>query len=213
MQSALKDQWKEGQERRVILSDHEPEALEGYINWLYTKEVTLKNAEENCKHHDTSSNQEAQDSDCSHKHSLELVKMYVLGYYLNDMQFCNAVIDTMVLMRGCTPGLSTITWVWDHTMQDCPIRKYILEQWAGTICNAGAIEILRNQSPKVPRDFLIDLLAFTGAKHRSEVVKTAIAGERVQIPQENGRLGQMRLSDAHASLRRRIDIHMTRPEQ
>ena len=96
MQSALKDEWKEGQEKHVDLSDHEPEAIEGYINWLYTKEVTLNNAEDKCKYHDASCSQEAQASCCSHKHSLKLVKMYTLGDYLNDMQFCNAVIDTRV---------------------------------------------------------------------------------------------------------------------
>jgi hypothetical protein len=138
---------------------------------LYTKQVTLRNAEDKCKYHDASCNQEAHDSYCSHKHSLKLVKMYTLGDYLNDMQFCNAVIDTMTLMRGCTPGIGTIKWVWDHTMQDRPVRAYILEEWSGTISNSHAIQLLRDQSSKVSKEFLIDLLALTGTGHHSEIGK------------------------------------------
>ena len=110
IQSALgNNDWKEGQEKHIGLIDHEPESLEGYINWLYTREVTLTNAEEKCKYHGPSQSQIYQASDCSRNHCLKLIKMYVLGDYLNDMRFCNAVIDTIGLMRGgCVPSLDAI---------------------------------------------------------------------------------------------------------
>ena len=104
MQSALKNDWKESQKKSVNLSDYEAETLEGYINWLYTKEITLINAGGKCIQHGPTYSREAQDSDCSRLHCLKLAKMYTLGVYLNDMRFCNAVVDAMVLMRACYPG-------------------------------------------------------------------------------------------------------------
>jgi hypothetical protein len=116
----LKDNWKEGQEKHVDLVDHEPEALEDYINWLYTQNVTLKDAKEKCKHHRPSAIQAHQGSYCSRKHCLKLAKMYILGDYLNDMQFCNAVIGAMGLMQGCVLGRDAIEWVRNHTPQRWP---------------------------------------------------------------------------------------------
>jgi hypothetical protein len=43
---------------------------------------------------------------------VELVKMYTLGDYLNNLRFFNAVIDMMGLMRGCVPAPEAIQWVW-----------------------------------------------------------------------------------------------------
>lgn len=133
LQAAIKDDWKEGQEKHVSLTDHEPEALEGYINWLYTKEITLNNAEKKCEHHGPDRDQASQDSDCIYMHCLDLVKMYILGDYLNDMRFCNAVIDTLDLMKGCVTGVDAINWVWSNTMQNNPLRVFLLEQWAAEV--------------------------------------------------------------------------------
>jgi len=85
-------------------------------------------------------------------------------------------------MRGCTPGIGTINWVWDHAMQDCPVRAYILEEWSGTISNSNAIQIQRDQSSKVSKEFLIDLLALAGTGHQCEIGKIF----RTQRSQEKG---------------------------
>lgn len=166
IQSALKNDWKEGQEKHVSLTEHEPDALEAYINWLYTEEVTLKDAEEKCQHHETSSSQQTRESDCRFKHSLKLVKMYILGDYLNDMQFCNAVIDVLEYMKGCPPGIDAIIWVWAHTMRGCPLRTLILERWAASLDTGAAttVEFMKKHDLNVPKEFLFDFLALMGAQ-------------------------------------------------
>lgn len=175
MQSALKNDWKEGQERQISLADHEPETLEGYINWLYTEEVTLKDAEEKCRHHGLGATQQFQHSECSHMQCLKVVKMYTLGDYLNDKRFCNAVIDTMEDMQGCVPGPDASSWVWGHMMQDCPVRKCVLEKWAGMLGASAqsSIDFMRENPSKIPKDFLFDLLAHMEARHCSKTAKHA----------------------------------------
>jgi hypothetical protein len=175
MLSALKNDWKEGQERHVSLPDHEPETLEGYINWLYTKGVTLKDAEKKCGHHGPSATQQFQDSECSHMHCLKLVKMYMLGDYLNDMQFCNAVMDRMENMQGCVPGPDAISLAWGHMLQDCPVQKFVLEKWGGVLGTAAprSIDFMRQNSSEIPKGFLFDLLAYMEAQHCSKTAKHA----------------------------------------
>lgn len=141
IQAALKAGWKEGQEKHITLPDYEPATLEGYINWLYTKEVTFKNSEEKCGNHGPTGSQEAQNSDCSHKHFLNLAMMYTLGDYLNDLKFCNAVVDKMMLMRGCAPGPDGVRWVWTQMMQDCPVQKLVLERWIAILDHPATVTI------------------------------------------------------------------------
>ena len=166
IQSALKNEWKEGKEKHVSLEDHSPKTLEGYINWLYTKETTLNNAERKCKYHGPDTYQDAQDSDCIYMHGLDLVKMYILGDYLNDMRFCNAVIDTMDLMEGCVINLDAIDWVWSNTMQNNPLTLFLLEHWAEAVesDSQGTIDYMKDGFYRIPDEFLLDLLAFTGTQ-------------------------------------------------
>lgn len=113
---------------------HELDTIEGYNNWLFTKEVPLHGSHKRYLHHESSIRQKVPSSDCSYLHSLNLVKMCTLGDYLNDVRFFNAVIDMMGLMQGFVPAPGAIRWVWKHTMQDCPARNYVVEQRGGTLC-------------------------------------------------------------------------------
>jgi hypothetical protein len=175
MHSALKDDWKEGQEKHFSLVDHEPEALEGYINWLYTKEVTLKDAEQKCKLHGPAYSLENPNSNCSYLHYLKLIKMYILGDYMNDMRFCNAVVDAMRLMRSCYPSPDAVQWAWNHTMQDSPVRKHLLEMWAEILGHPNTPGHMKGNLSKLSKEFLVDLLTFTGSDHRAEILKCSTA--------------------------------------
>jgi hypothetical protein len=99
-------------------------------------------------------------------HCLDLAKMYTLGDYLNDMRFCNAVIDTLDLMEGCIPGLKAIDWVWSNTMQNNPLRKLILEHWAEALESdfQPRIDNMKSFSSRFPDEFWLDLLALTGTQ-------------------------------------------------
>jgi len=175
MQAALKGDWKEGQEKYVSLVDREPDTVEAYIGWLYTKEVTVQDSEEKCLYHERSTRQKVRDSDCSHLHSLKFVKIDTLGDYLGDIRFCNAVIDMMAPMRGCVPAPEAIRWVWKHTMQDCPVRKFIVQTWTETLGSRAphTIKFMRAEVSRIPKDFLFDLLASREAQHYPQTAELA----------------------------------------
>jgi hypothetical protein len=125
IQAALSNKWKEGQEKRINFPGTDTGTLEGYLDWLYSQQITLEDVEEPCgicEDHEGSSL-------CNCAHSLGLVKMYVLGDYLNDLRFCNAVMDIIksaVARSPCVPNFATIAWVWEHTSVDCPVRECFL---------------------------------------------------------------------------------------
>lgn len=93
--------------------------------------------------------------------------MYVLGDYLGDFQFCNAIIDTWVraaLKVLCFPDAETVKYVWERTAADSSSRELFLEKWKGIPSMASAAQHMK-ENPELPRDFLIDLLAFMGERH------------------------------------------------
>lgn len=99
-------------------------------------------------------------------HCLNLVKVYILGAYLNDIRFCNAVMDTLELTEGCVPGVDAIDWVWSKIMQDNPLRDLLLDHWAGALelDLQDTIRRLKCNSFKTPDQFLLESLAQKGTQ-------------------------------------------------
>jgi len=94
--------WKEGSEKRITIPDHDPATFEGYLNWVYSERITLKEHEVciSCAK-GVSGN-----AHCARSQSLELANMFILGDYLNDVRFCNAIIDDVkscALKSTCLP--------------------------------------------------------------------------------------------------------------
>jgi hypothetical protein len=130
IKAALSRGWKEAQEKRISLPDTDPDTLEGYLNWIYTQRITLQHNSGPCEPCET----KGTPGNCVYAHSLSLLMMYTLGDYLNDLQFCNAVVDQMVAMKNseffrCVIPADAIGWVWEHTASDTPLRNYCLEIW------------------------------------------------------------------------------------
>ena len=76
MQTTLGGDWKESHEKRVSLLEVEVSDFEVYLEWLYTGHaVTL---------------------DALYNLGTTLVRLYLLGDFLIDDRFCNAVIDTLI---------------------------------------------------------------------------------------------------------------------
>lgn len=109
--------WREGQESNVTISDHEPDAFDGYLVWVYSNEISLNN--DKCNECERISDRVR----CNEVHSLYLAHMYVLGDYLQDVQFCDAVIDTMkdvAVASECFLPSTTTQYVWQIASYDSP---------------------------------------------------------------------------------------------
>jgi hypothetical protein len=82
--TALKTEWKEGQEQDVKLPETEVEIFEIYVKWLYTGRVFLaKEGDRDIA--GTSSKEWPRWSSC-----------YILGDFLQDFDFKDACIDTCI---------------------------------------------------------------------------------------------------------------------
>jgi hypothetical protein len=160
---------KETHEKRISLPDTDPETLEGYLNWIYTKHVTLKNMEPQesiCK------DCQKINSRCVSTLTLEIAKMYTLGDYLNDLQFCNAIVDA--LKPGSCNGkrFATLTathWVWNHTTTTCPLREYCLGVWKPAVTGEGVQSFMEQHPHRFSHSFTIDLLIFIGRRHKTDL--------------------------------------------
>jgi hypothetical protein len=167
----LSRRWKEAQEKRISLPEIDPETLEGYLNWIYTRRVKLQLNTPPCG---SCKDIEYAPNNCLHSHSLGLVVMYTLGDYLKDLQFCNAVVDQMVAMKTsewspCALSADAVGWVWKHTASDSPLRNFCLELHKGCIPHEGTRSYFESQMSKLPKSFMIDLLVLIGKKHRKSI--------------------------------------------
>lgn len=110
---ALANCWKEGREKRIELPKHLASTFEGYLQWLYTNEVTL--------------------TDTANVFQ-QLCYFYVLGDYLDDPNFCNAIIDRFMAVRvknNRAPHPKAVESAWTTTHEDSSLRSLILHMWSG----------------------------------------------------------------------------------
>lgn len=164
IKSAMTRNWKETVEKRITIPDHESATFEGYLNWVYSKHVTLCEHQELCEHCDEKISNEA---DCIDVRSLDLVKMFILGDYLNDVRFCNAIIDdfkSTALKSKCVPSLESVYCAWKSTSRECLLRELFLQQFANTMEHDLLEPWLKNQ--ELPKDFVVDLLLLVGDRYK-----------------------------------------------
>jgi hypothetical protein len=163
IRAAMNPNWKEGHEKRITISDHEPATFEGYLNWVYSERITLEESEELCGHCVDDNPEEAY---CSREHLPELVDMFILGDYLNDLRFCNAIVDVVkhfALKSSCLPPQDAICCVWERTSPECQSRKLFLQQWANEL-ESGQNEVWLKDE-RTSKEFVVDLLVFVGKRH------------------------------------------------
>lgn len=119
-----------------------------YMEWLYTGRVV--------------------ELDYNRSQASEtLVRLYVLGDYLEDDHFSNAIIDTLVQNSSCfASGMvwrrSTVDMAWDETQPESPLRKVLTRLIA---CSVGG----HNDWSKTPK--------FLGSGTWSKEVSTEVFAE------------------------------------
>lgn len=115
LQAALNNDWKEAREKRVPLPEVNPIDFEAYLEWLYTSQLTPSGNETVSERGTT------------------LVRLYVLGEFLDDAKFCNAIMDAFIATNdrwSFSLSGETIVFTWEKTSVGSPLRTAILEMAA-----------------------------------------------------------------------------------
>lgn len=128
-------------ERRTHLPEVENETLEVYLHWMHRSHLIVENT-----------------GGCST--SWHCVKLYILGDFLDDAVFCEAVVDLMVDRSrgsdGVYPDQAAVTLAWKNTSTDSPLRLVIKELWLAREI-AQVVKSLRNK--EYPPEFVLDIFA------------------------------------------------------
>jgi DNA-dependent RNA polymerase auxiliary subunit epsilon len=138
----LSNDWRETCEKRLRLPETQPEVLEVYLHWMYTGNVVLGPSP-------------------AEADTVFRVELYLLDDYLDDMAFCDAVVEGLVeLSRGHEqrlPSASAVQLAWSKTSAESPLRAVIKELFLGVAMDSMVENLLNNDD--FPYEFILDLLA------------------------------------------------------
>ena len=145
---ATRGEWKESRERSVRLEIFEEEVFQIYIHWLYRHTLPVRVDEPGLVGNDE---------------YLQLAKAYVLGDYLLDTNFQDAVIDAIIEKTGSKvrddqcwyPVGTVIRYVYDNTLESNMARKLLVDLYAAR----GKGSWLREWATEedLPKEFLFDV--------------------------------------------------------
>lgn len=128
-QTALKAEWKEGQEKKVDLPEDKPEAFGVYTEWLLHGKITPGTGKPT---------EDLTSYDITLEHLL-LADLYVLGEKLMDDRFCAGVMKAVAelcLVEATDggqffPGERAINTIFEGTREGSPIRAWLVDEyWA-----------------------------------------------------------------------------------
>ena len=132
------------EKRTTELFDAYPPAFEVYVHWVYTQII---------------------DTDCmpalpenkdkGFTSSLNIVKLWVLGNFLNDEPFMNSAIDYM-LKKSDSDGrrfnLRTLQYAWENTPAGCTMQRVMMDMMAVRV----ELEHFEKDRDEYPNDFLVE---------------------------------------------------------
>jgi len=170
-QAAMNHGWKEAHEKRVPLPETRVDIFEGYVQWLYTGHITFTE-------NDTPG-------------YLLLIRFYILGDYLDDVNFHHAVLDHVVafyLDSSRVPGREIVKFVWDNTTSDSLLRQLILDLWTIMQLDYSITHILGPVNTGYPQDFVhqhferwMSTNALAGVRGTVKESKQAIADFKLRM--------------------------------
>ena len=147
-QAALEHDWKKAHEKRVSLPETRVEAFEGYLQWLYTGQITF-----------TSPDPKPDPQPDTDLHwFIQSVYLFALGDYLDDLKFRQAVLDyiaTKFLEKKSPPGPGIIRLAWDSTPPDSLLRQLFLDLWSCFTFDYSITHILGlSNKPEYDKEFV-----------------------------------------------------------
>jgi len=166
--AAANDCWKEGQEGRVPLPDDDPAAFVLYVQWLYRGRIF--------------SSQDIGDTGGNREEINLLIEAFILGEKLQDQNFKDAVIDSLVHAVDTPDGQDTrwyprsaaVDRAYKGTPESSPLLKLLVDMhfihgcadWLNGATNA---DFLRD----LAKDFLQDREGFVT---RTDRTRAQLAG-------------------------------------
>lgn len=141
--------WTESESRSVKFEDQDPEVFQLYLNWLYRERLPVRN---DSPGHD------------GNAEYIQLAKAYVLGDFLQDRKFKNAVIDSMI-SKASTLASDGARWYpvgevlgiiySENTMESCGARRLLIDFYTQTGHGNWLHEWTEQEN--APKAFLYDL--------------------------------------------------------
>ncbi|KAK1048014.1 Ankyrin repeat and BTB/POZ domain-containing protein 1 [Friedmanniomyces endolithicus] len=152
--------WTEGRKGIVKLPTVEPNTVKLYIHWAYTGNISLDLLDD-----DPSASSKRWQTE-------QIVRLYIAADMFLDRFMKNKAMDTLLQrMDDGTYYLSRVpvSFVWENTITDSPLRANILHWWAATIERDYFIKAAKS----LPTTFVIELATLqhdlrgrTGAAYR-----------------------------------------------
>ena len=139
-QVACDGECTEAKEKIVELSDTDPRLFEAYAHWIYFSEVDML----------TVSKTWATDG------YKAVMRLWIFADMMMDCKLCNRIIDLIFEKfdpNQETPELAVLRYVWKHTMENSPLRKFCIEASAAAM---DGVYLGRNRED-FTKDFLADL--------------------------------------------------------
>lgn len=140
---AMRGDWKEAQDRIIPLPEDLPDAFAVYQQWAYTKKIY-------------SATKQCDIAKAAGEYSL-LVRAYSLGDRLLDVEFKDAVIDSIIdkLLEQRRFDTRLTNEVYENTPSDSPLRRL----WQDIYVHAGLSEWLDEKATGGPvsAEFLLDV--------------------------------------------------------
>lgn len=150
--------WKESKEKSISLPETTEEIFMIYVGWLYTGNAEVYDEDE---HQDLPKASETVRSDVFDIGFDNIVDSYILGDFLDDESFCNALIDNLMLLSLFTktlPDRASIGKYWAQLPQGSGIRRLLVDLEV----SYGETDCLSSDNRHWPYDYLIELVKAYG---------------------------------------------------
>jgi hypothetical protein len=148
--AALEGPWEESKSRSIPLDDVEPSVFHVYTSWLYRARLPVRidapGLEGNAEY-------------------LMLARAYVLGDRLQDVAFCDACMDGMVVkakMKSAptnqwwVPVGPVVAYIYDNTTPNSKARRFLLDFYTHH-GQSHWLERWADRDVDLPAEFLFDL--------------------------------------------------------
>lgn len=148
--TALKEDWKEGQDRVVRLPAAFAETFSSYVHWLYKDEVTVKQEiEDGLK--------ETATMVSSSKSKFEaFIGLYGLAHFLGDIRLQNAVITSAshhADTHALGPAFKSVSMAYTETPEGSTMRRFLAAYYTTDISHKYYLE----NHTQFPSEFTLDM--------------------------------------------------------
>jgi len=147
-QSALSGDWLESKTRTINLPEHSAGALELYSGWLYNRKICSRKA----------ANVGGQLAEFE-----QLIQSYVLADMIEDADFADAIIDTIVACKQVyrRSPIEHINLVYTLLPKGSPLRRLLIDMW---VCEGWRrwCDECKNLITEVLKDIVIGFLTAKG---------------------------------------------------